>query len=129
MVAEYRGYDALVTAVQRNSSEEELWDAPEIAGRKSSVEERLAGGPVGVEEKRLVKGPFGNSHWKRCRVHQEPDCGHCTDGVQCSGGRCGDDCGKSGPPLNDRGDSRGVRDHRVDRRGRVERRRGGVQHS
>ena len=46
MVAECRDYDAF----QRYSFREELWDAPEIAGRKSSVKERLAGGPVGVEE-------------------------------------------------------------------------------
>ena len=55
MVAERRDYDALVTAVQRDSSEEELWDAPEIA-----------------EEQVLVNGFFGNRHWKRCRAHQEP---------------------------------------------------------
>ena len=48
----------------------------------------------------LVNGPLGISHWKRFRVHQEAD---------------------SGPPLNDRGDSRGARDRRVDRCGRVER--------
>ena len=122
MVAECRGYDALVTAVQRKSSEEELRDAHKIAGRKSSVEERLAGGSVGVEEQMFVNGPFGISHWKRCRVHQETDCGHCTDGVECNGGRRGDDCGNGGPPINDRGDGRGARDRRVDHCGRVERR-------
>ena len=87
MVAEHRGHDALVTVVQRKSSEEELWDVSKTARRKSSVEERLAGGPV--------DGP------KRYRVHPETYCGHCTDGVQCRGGRCGDDCGNSGPPLNE----------------------------
>ena len=43
MVAERREYDAWVTAVPRDGSEEELWD-----------------------------GFVGNRHWKRCRAHQEP---------------------------------------------------------
>ena len=80
MVAERRDYDAWVTAVPRDSSEEELWDAPEIA-----------------EEQVLVNGFFGNRHWKRCRAHQEP--GNCSDRVQFSGGCCGDNCGKGGRSM------------------------------
>ena len=92
----------------------------------------------------LVNGPLGTSHWKRCRVHQEADRGHCADGardgsdgrvrqlgccveargshqkggrcVQCSGGRCGDDRGDSGAYCDDcRGSNCAVLSRRDDR--------------
>ena len=103
MVAEQRGYDAMVTAAQRRSSEEEHVEVEhKIAGRrKCSVEERLSemenscaveeettGGPVGVRQQGLVNGLLGNSHWRRCRVHQEAARGHRADGAQDGSDGC-----------------------------------------
>ena len=92
MVAEH-GYEAMPTAARRRGFEEEHVNVePETRRRRSEEEhsnemenacadeEETTDGSVGVRQQVLVNGPFGISHWKRCRVHQEADRGHCADG-------------------------------------------------